>query len=370
MNSLILTFLTITTSFAFAQTRQDGEAKAVPTKADIIKRFDKDGDGKLSAEEGAEARRALGAREAAKPADAEKPREYKARIAVIDPKGFKVEGGKAIFSGPQSGERLPKLNVLEFDGQSVGKTFNALGANKGAQLIILSDHNRSSIRGLIGLSRLVATINQKSNDKLNAVIVYLGEDRNQLSEHAGRYHQYLAGKPVIGLSNDGRDGPGSYGLNRNVSMTIIIAKDGRVLYNFPFPEGMLTPDPHVLGGISEVLDAEHDKMTEWLAASSPQRSNATRTRANTGGIDIRALLAPVLNKEASDEEIDAAAKRVDAVFESNKTAAQQIGTTAKRLVESGNLSNYGTKRSQYHLFKWAKLHEGAASRPSPPSKDK
>ena len=273
-----------------------------------------------------------------------------------------IEGGKEMFSGPQAGEKLPKLNVAAVGGAQDGKTINALGDNTGPQLLIMSDQYGSSVRGLIGLLRFAATINEKSESKLNAIVVYLGDDKNKLNENARRYGQYVSGKPTIGISMDGRDGPGSYGLNRNISMTIIVANDGKVLYNFPFPQGMLTPDPHVLGAISEVLQAKPEVMKEWLIASYGDRArNAANDRAKTGGVDVRSLLAPVLNKEASDDEIDAAAKRVDLVLEKNKEAATHIGGIAKRIIDAGKLENYGTERSQYHLFKWARLYGNSST---------
>lgn len=354
MKSYILLTTFFSTQLLLAQGQeQPKERPEAQQREQIIKRFDKDGDGKLSPEEAANARRAL----AARPAQTDRDSQYKQTFSIRDPKDFKIEGEKEIFSGPQAGERLPKLAVSAVGGDQDGKTINALGENTGAQLIIMSDQYGSSVRGLIGLLRFVSTINEKSEKKLNATVVYLGDDKNKLNENARRYGQYIAGKPTIGISNDGRDGPGSYGLNRNVSMTIIVANEGEVLYNFPFPQGMLTPDPHVLGAISEVLKAKPVDMREWLVASYGDRTKKdANDRANTGGVDVRSLLAPVINKDASDEEIDAAAKRVDMLLEKNKAAATNIGGIAKRIIDGGKLENYGTERSQYHLFKWARLY--------------
>ena len=336
-----------------AQEVDQPQRRAPIEKAELIKRFDKDGDGELSAEEATAARRAL----AAQPANQPQNRDYRTAISIRDPKDFKVAGGKEIFSGPQAGEILPKLNVTAVGGDNDGKAIDALGNNSGLQVLILSDQYGSSVRGLIGLTRFIGTINDKSNIKLNAIVVYLGDDTNQLAENAKKYGKYVQGNPTIGLSRDGREGPGSYGLDRNVSMTIIVAEDGKVKYNFPFPQGMLTPDPHVLGAISEIIQAKPEKMREWLAASYPNRSR-DNANARPNGVDVRALIAPVLNKEANDEQIDNAAKRIDVVLEKNKVAAAQLGSIAKRIIDSGNLANYGTERSQYHLFKWAKLYGG------------
>lgn len=352
LSFILLAALTASTAFAQSEVRTKTPA-ADQNRNEIVKRFDKDEDGTLSTEEAAIARSTLAREKKTQP----QQRDYKLAFTVKDPNEFKLEGGKEVFSGPQAGETLPKLKVSAVTGDDAGKTFNALGDHDGPQIIILSGPNRTSIRGIIGILRLVATVNENSKERLEPILVYLGDDKNQLAENANRYLQYMNGDPTIGVSNDGRDGPGTYGLNRNVSMTIIVATDGKVVYNFPFPEGMLTPDPHVLGAISEVIGTKPEEMRGWLirAADERARTAATNERNRTGGVDIRALLAPVLDKNASDEVIDAAAKKIDLILEGNKAAATSVGALASRMVQ-GNLENYGTKRSQYHLFKWSRLY--------------
>ena len=82
-----------------------------------------------------------------------------------------------------------------------------------------------------------------------------------------------------GVSKDGRDGPGAYGLNRNVSMTVIVAKDGKVTRNFVFPQSMLYPDPHVLGALAEVLGEKRETMSAWLN-EAPKEDVAMRRRGD------------------------------------------------------------------------------------------
>jgi len=354
MKPICILFVLFIASTALAQSADKPKTPSADQKRnEIVKRFDKDKDGTLSAEEAAIARSTLAREKKTQP----QGREYKLAFTVKNPKEFKLDGGKEVFSGPQTGETLPKLKVSAVSGDDAGKTFNALGDHAGAQLIILAGPSRTSIRGIIGILRLVATVNDNSEAKIKPILVYLGDDKNQLAENANRYVQYMNGDPTIGISNDGRDGPGAYGLNRNVTMTIIVARDGKVVYNFPFPEGMLTPDPHVLGAISEVIETKPEEMREWLvdAAEERNRTAAANERSRTGGVDIRTLLTPILDKNASDDVIDAAAQKIDLVLKGNKAAAASVGALASRMVQ-GDLDAYGTKRSQYHLFKWSRLY--------------
>jgi hypothetical protein len=76
------------------------------------------------------------------------------------------------------------------------------------------------------------------------------------------------GIDLIAISKDGRDGPGAYGLNRTVSQTIILAKDGKVTRNFVFPQGLLQSDPHLMGGIAELIGEERETVARWLAGAA------------------------------------------------------------------------------------------------------
>ncbi len=70
----------------------------------------------------------------------------------------------------------------------------------------------------------------------------------------------------IGYAPEGRDGPGAYGLDRNVPMTIILADaEGKVLYNFPFLEiPPDVPNAHVLGGMAGVVGEDRETIDSWL----------------------------------------------------------------------------------------------------------
>ena len=72
----------------------------------------------------------------------------------------------------------------------------------------------------------------------------------------------------MGHSQDGRDGPGKLGLNRNVKMTILVADaHGMVQHNFPFLQPMLYPDPHVVGALADAIEEDRETLVSWLEAS-------------------------------------------------------------------------------------------------------
>ena len=55
-----------------------------------------------------------------------------------------------------------------------------------------------------------------------------------------------------------------------VSQTVLLSKDGKVTHNFVFPQGSLYADPHVLGGVAELLGVEREKLATWLNEAPPE----------------------------------------------------------------------------------------------------
>ncbi|MEM9587568.1 MAG: hypothetical protein AAGA03_09825, partial [Planctomycetota bacterium] len=72
----------------------------------------------------------------------------------------------------------------------------------------------------------------------------------------------------LAVSPDGREGPGSYGLNRNVALTMLFAKDGQVIHNLSMVQPMLYTDPHVIGALADLVEADHKTVLTWLQDGS------------------------------------------------------------------------------------------------------
>ena len=199
------------------------------------------------------------------------------RLEVKDPAAFAKTQEKVIFSGPQTGEELPSFKATGLRADSDGKEFDAVAlANGKPQILIFQDETGVGLRGLLSLTRMLATVDEKSAQELHATTIFLGDDPGKITRTAKNVERYISSDLLIGLSRDGRDGPGSYGLNRSVSQTIIFAKAGKVTHNFVFPQGMLYPDPHVLGALASVMGEELATVEKWLNEAPAGRGNMRR----------------------------------------------------------------------------------------------
>ncbi len=223
-------------------------------------------------------------------------REYgRGKLAVKDPADVKTEG-KQIFSGPQPGEKLPAFKVTSLAGDNKGKELDPIElAGDRSHILIIQDEGRVGIRGLFGVVDAIARIDRKTDIDLHITSVFLSDDTEKVSQFAGRFAPALLerGIDLISVSKDGRDGPGAYGLNRTVSQTIILAKDGKVTRNFVFPQGLLYADPHVMGGIAELIGEDRETVAGWLAEAA-EGDARMRTR---GGDDPQAVAKAALREK-------------------------------------------------------------------------
>ena len=194
-------------------------------------------------------------------------KDYRQRqVELKDPAGFSKSQSSQVFSGPQVGEKLPSFPVTSIYGELEGQKFDVIERAQGEpQVLILSDDGGVGVRGIFGFSRFSSTVALKSTTGLHVSVLFLDDDPAKISQFASRFGERLSQQvDVIGVSPDGRDGPGAYGLNRNVAQTIIFAKDGQVTHNFVFPQGMLLPDPHVLGALADVVGEDRKTVEVWL----------------------------------------------------------------------------------------------------------
>ena len=190
-------------------------------------------------------------------------------VEVKAPAEFKNVQGATLFSGPQPGEKLPPLKAKAINGETKGKTSDVIAKADGEVLVLfLQDETGLGLRGLLGISRLLAQIPEKSKQTLHISAVFLGDAPDTLENQASKLVPHIPSGVLLSVSQDGREGPGSYGLNRNVAQTVIIAKDGKVLHNFAFTQPMLRPDPHVLGAVGEAIGIQPATLEKWLNEKS------------------------------------------------------------------------------------------------------
>ncbi|MBI1923129.1 hypothetical protein HYR99_02650 [Candidatus Poribacteria bacterium] len=194
--------------------------------------------------------------------------ENRQSVKVLDPAGFNKSQKNPLFSGPQPGEKLPSFKATGLRGDLDGKEFDpvALAAGKPQILIFQDDNPNEGDRSIYTLFSSLRRIASKSKQELHMSLVFLGDDPDTpgLKKLYQMAKQFVPEAGLVGVSREGREGPGAYGLNRNVAMTILVAKGGKVTHNFAFAQPMVWPDPHLLGAIADVIGEEPATLEKWL----------------------------------------------------------------------------------------------------------
>jgi hypothetical protein len=270
-----------------------------------------------------------------------------------------------VFSGPQPGEPLTHFEMRRLFGDAAGQMWDAVKEARGGPIVLIFVHEVT--RPSAAVTRIVADYAHRLKEQgLHTAVVFLSDDPTTTQAWAARARHALPSEVPLGISLEGLEGPGAYGLNRHVMMTVVIGKQDRVTANFALIQPSVAQDAPVIGAaIQQVLG--HDlqpTLAEMGGPAAERMENARRARDDDGR--FRALLRPVIRKTATPDEVAAAAKKVEAEAEKDAAFRERLTKAARTIVESGKLNDYGTPAAQDYLKKWSEPTE--SSKPDTPEK--
>ena len=286
-----------------------------------------------------------------------------------------------VFSGPQVSETLPSFSIRKVLGEDAGQDVDPIADADGQPVLLLFVHEVT--RPSIALVRTVCNYAvRRQPDGLQTTVVFLTSDPNETEAFAKRAsHAIPDPKQVqLGMSMDGLEGPGAYGLNRKVTITALIATKNKVTENLALIQPNVATDAVKLGAaIAKVLG---DEKAPTLSDMDPQATRMLRMPERGGangspGVDdatFRAKLAPLIRKNASEDDVRKAADAIEAFAAENKAFQERVAETANRIIDAGKLEDYGTPAAQVFLQKWAKewtddAQERGADAPSAKNSD-
>ncbi|MCH7688790.1 MAG: hypothetical protein IH899_19265, partial [Planctomycetes bacterium] len=158
------------------------------------------------------------------------------------------------------------------------------------------------------------------------------------------------------VSVDGGEGPGAYGLNRKVTLTIVVAVDNKVTANFALVQPNVQADvPKVLKAVVKQIGGKVTTLAQL--GVKRYRRKAGKKNQKQQDPNLRGLISPVIQKTATSEEVDKAASKLEKYVAEHPKTRIQVGDIARRIINAGKLENYGTKRAQEYLQKWAKEYK-------------
>lgn len=259
------------------------------------------------------------------------------------------------FSGPQVGEKMTPFQAQAVFGKEPSKNVNALGDVDGPLLLIFVHQvNRPSV----GFSRMLMdyAVSQKQAG-LAARLVFLTNDPPDMEAWFRRARHALPKNVSPLISADGADGPGAYGLNRDMTVTVLVADKNKVTANFALVQPSIQVDaPKVGQAIANVLGLKDAPTLKDMGFEGRRMAMGKGKRAMTAeqeGI-YRKMMSPVIQKTATADQVATAAKEVEQFAAKNPWFKNRVHNAANLIVNSGKLANYGTADAQGYLTKWAK----------------
>jgi hypothetical protein len=153
------------------------------------------------------------------------------------------------------GEKLPPLKVALAYGPSRGAEVDVVKSAEGGPLllVIVNGANRPAAQ----LTRTLMNYAEiRQPDGLHAAVVWLDGDRSGAEQYLEKAISWWGcGKPV-GISVDGAEGPGSYGLNRQVNLTVLVAKKNRITANYALVQPSMTDAPKIIAEVNKLIGGE------------------------------------------------------------------------------------------------------------------
>jgi hypothetical protein len=275
-----------------------------------------------------------------------------------------------VFSGPQPGEPLTGFPVRVVFGEEEGQEVDLVGRAPQSPwtLIFVHDVTRQSVAVTRAVMRYATS---RTDDGLRTALIFLTADATDTENFLRRARHALPDDVIVGISSDGLEGPGDYGLNRSVTLTILVANEGMVTGNFALVQPSLQTDVlpvaetivKTLGsGTVPPLERLVDGYRMEAADSAPDGDGVTLNQ-------IRSLLQPIIRRHAREEDVRQIAAAVEEQLEANEALRNRIGQIARRIVQSDRLENYGTPAAQEVLRSWAEKYGREAPEEETPEQE-
>lgn len=273
-----------------------------------------------------------------------------------------------IFSGPQVGENLPSLKMRGIFGVQAQQEFDFLEVARDKPVVIFFVHERT--RPAFGLMHAVMEYAGKRNtDGLQSAAVFLTGDATDTEKWMNMVVDYFPKNVEIGISPDGQEGPGAYGLNRNVTLTVLVGKDQKVTANFALVQPSVQADgPKILKAIVDVLGSGEVPDIATLAGRYRTETPSPANMSKEDDPNLRPLLREVINKSATPEQVQAAAKKVEEYVAEHQAAAKQLGQITKTVVNSDRFDQYGTEEARTILKSWSEKYGPTEDAPRQPQR--
>lgn len=259
------------------------------------------------------------------------------------------------FSGPQKGERLPELKVKLVFGEEADKTIDLVkrAAGRPTLLVIVNESNRPAAR----LTRCLMNFAEMRAEKLFAGVVYLDRDPKAAEQQLKQAVSWWKVAAAVGVSLEGVEGPGGYGFNRHVNVTVLVADKGRVTSNYALVQPSETDAPKILKDVVALAGGRIPTLAEVAFLSAPTAKPADAPwHIAPADVQMRRLICDALAANNS-KSAHLAAIAVEEYVGDNKTRQAALNHVAKYLLQRRTREAVVGQPVAKHLRRWGKHGE-------------
>jgi hypothetical protein len=178
----------------------------------------------------------------------------------------------------------------------MGQETDRVGEFAGAPTILVFVHEIT--RPGAALMRPLDAFQQKrASDGLKLGFVFLAKDRTEMEKRLPLVANSLRLATPFTLSLDGAEGPGNYGLNRNVQVTALVAKGNAVTASFALVQPNETDAPKILAEVVKLIGGTVPPLSELGTPRRPAPAGRDAAPARAATPDA----APNAQRPSSDE---------------------------------------------------------------------
>jgi hypothetical protein len=228
------------------------------------------------------------------------------------------------FSGPQKGEKTAPFKVFDVASR---QDLDCVEEWKGAPTLLVFIHELTR-PGAALMRALDDHAQVKQVRGLKALFVSLSEDRDGAERRLPQVVKSINLRSMLGISLDGREGPGAYGLNREVTLTVVVARDNKVAANFALLSPNETDAPRIRAAIDDVLKVQAEP-----PAGTPEELKAEVLRLREEVMTLKEEVAALkLQAQRQATREGAAGRRMEAPAEKPKED-ERLVNLCRRLIQ-------------------------------------
>jgi hypothetical protein len=271
-----------------------------------------------------------------------------------------------VYSGPQPGEKTTPFRSVELRGEKAGQKRNVIVENNGAPTTLVFVHGVE--RSMAPLMVALDEYGQERKDRLKTEFVFLSGDRLGSQQRLPLVGQSLRLQSPMSLSEDGVEGPGNYGLNKECLMTVLVATENKVATNFALVQPGMADAPKIIAAVARLIGDTNPPTAEALrerrgagyARMEPkEREMAGRPKGNLPGAaptddKLISLLRRFIQKSNEDATVDRILAEVEEYVRGNENLTRQAIDGWTRVLHLKYGTEYAQKTGQTWLEKLKK----------------